>query len=81
MWMEGFKDRPVMSIAEGTKLGAVHDLLLDDSYLQVAGLVVRGGGLLGGRRQAVVYGMVRGIGPDAVMVSGRDAFRKVSDSR
>jgi sporulation protein YlmC with PRC-barrel domain len=77
-WDE-IKDTPVMSIAEGTKLGSVHDLLLDDSYLQIAALVIGGGGLLGGQRRAVAYSAVRGIGRDAVMVSGQEAVQGVGD--
>jgi len=80
MRMDELKDTPVVSIAEGTTLGAVHDLLLDDSYLQIAALVIGGGGLLGGQRRAVAYGAVRGIGRDAVMVSGHDAVHDVSDA-
>lgn len=78
-WDE-IKDTPVMSIAEGTKLGSVHDLLLDDSYLQIAALVIGGGGLFGGQRRAVAYAEVRGIGRDAVMVSGQEAVHEVRDA-
>lgn len=78
-WDE-IKDTPVMSIAEGTKLGSVHDLLLDETYLQIAALVIGGGGLLGGQRRAVAYSDVRGIGRDAVMVSGQDAVHEVRDT-
>lgn len=74
------KDKPVMSIASGTKLGSVHDFLLDDSYLQIAALVIGGGGLLGGHKQAVAYSAIHGIGPDAVMVSGQDAVQEVGDA-
>jgi sporulation protein YlmC with PRC-barrel domain len=80
MRLDEFKDKPVMSIASGTKLGTVHDFLLDDSYLQIAALVVGGGGLFGGHKQAVAYSAVRGIGPDAVMVSGPDAVQEVEDT-
>lgn len=80
MRMEELKDTLVMSIAEGTTLGAVQDLLLDDSYLQIGALVIGGGGLFGGPRRAVAYGEVRGIGRDAVMVSGQDAVHEVGDA-
>jgi uncharacterized protein YrrD len=69
-----------MSVASATTLGAVHDFLLDDSYLQIAGLVIGGGGLFGGHKQAVAYSAIRGIGPDAVMVNGQDAVQEVDDS-
>ena len=80
MWMNELHDKPVMSIAEGTTLGSVRDVLLDDSYLQVAALVVGGGGLLGGHRKAVAYSAIRGIGPDAVMVGGPDTVQEVTET-
>jgi uncharacterized protein YrrD len=80
MRMEELKGKPVISVASGTKLGSVHDFLLDDSYLQVAALVIGGGGLLGGHKQAVAYSAIHGIGPDAVMVNGLDAVQEVGGS-
>jgi uncharacterized protein YrrD len=79
MRIEELKDRPVMSIASGTKLGSVKDLLLDDSYLQIAALVIGGGGVFGGHKQAIAYSSIHGIGPDAVMVSGPDDVQEVGD--
>lgn len=69
-----------MGITEGTTIGSVRDVLLDDTYLQVVALVVGGGGFLGGHRKAVAYSAVRGVGPDAVMVSGQDAVEDVTDT-
>jgi uncharacterized protein YrrD len=80
MRMEELKDKPVMSIDTATKLGAVQDLLLDDSYLQIAAVEIGGRGLFGGHKQAVAYSAIRGIGPDAVMVSGQDAVQEVGNS-
>jgi len=80
MRIEELRDRPVMSVASATTLGAVHDFLLDDSYLQIAALVIGGGGLFGGHKQAVAYSAIRGIGPDAVMVNGQDAVQEIGDS-
>jgi uncharacterized protein YrrD len=77
MRIEELKGRPVVSIAAGTKLGSVHDILLDDSYLQIAAVGIGGGGLFGGHKQAVAYSSIHGIGPDAVMVSGQDAVQEV----
>jgi uncharacterized protein YrrD len=79
MWTDELKDKPVVSIAEGTKVGSVHDVYLDESCTQVVALLVSGGGLLGGHKQAVMYSAVRGMGPDAVMVEGRDSVQDVSD--
>jgi sporulation protein YlmC with PRC-barrel domain len=80
MRLDEIKDKPVISIAEGKKLGEVQDALLDGSYLQVAALVIGGGGLFGGPKQAVEYNSVRGIGPDAIMVSARDAVAEITDT-
>jgi len=80
MRMEELKGKPVMSVASGTRLGSVHDFLLDDSYLQIAALVIGGGGLLGGHKQAVAYSAIHGIGADAVMVNGLDAVQEVGGS-
>ena len=82
MRFEALKDKPVVSIEGGTELGRVHDLLLDRSYLQIAALVVGGGGLgglFGGRKQVVGYRAVRNAGPDAVMVQGSEAVEEVGD--
>jgi uncharacterized protein YrrD len=79
MRMEELKERPVMSVASGTKLGAVHDFLLDDSYLQIAAIVIGGGGLFGGHKQVIAYSSIHGIGPDAVMVNGLDAVQELGD--
>jgi len=80
MRIEELKDKPVMSIDSGTNLGSVQDFLLDDSYLQIVALVIGGGGLFGGHKQAVAYSAIHGIGPDAVMVSGPDAVQEVEDA-
>lgn len=78
MWVEELTDKPVIGIAEGEKLGSVHDVLIDEPSLRLVALIIGGGGLLGGARQAVGYDAVRGIGPDAVMVSGRAAVQEVT---
>lgn len=80
MWMRELDDKPIVSVAEGTKVGTVHDLLLDSSCSKVVAVQVGGGGLLGGRRQAIAYSSVRGVGPDAVMVEGREAIQDVADN-
>jgi sporulation protein YlmC with PRC-barrel domain len=77
MRFEALKDKPVVSIAEGTELGKVRDFLLTESYLQIAAVVIGGGGLFGGNRQAVAYRAIRSVGPDAVMVQGREAVEEV----
>jgi uncharacterized protein YrrD len=80
MRIADLRDTPVLSVASGTKLGAVHDFLLDDTYLQIAALVIGGGGLFGGHKQAVAYSSIHGIGPDAVMVNGLDAVQEMGEA-
>jgi uncharacterized protein YrrD len=75
MRIEQIMGRPVVSIASGTKVGSVHDLLLDDSYLQIAAVGIGGGGLFGGHKQSIAYTSIHGIGPDAVMVDDQDAVQ------
>ncbi len=78
MRFDALKEKPVMSIADGTELGKVHELLLDDAYQRIAALVL-GGGLFGGHKRVVPYEAVHGVGPDAIMVTNREAVVKVTD--
>ncbi|HTE85808.1 MAG TPA: PRC-barrel domain-containing protein [Dehalococcoidia bacterium] len=77
MRMEELKGKPVLTIATGAKLGSVHELLLDDTYLQIAAVGIGGGGLFGGHKQAIAYGSIHGIGPDAVMVGSQDDLQEI----
>jgi sporulation protein YlmC with PRC-barrel domain len=79
MRLEALKDKPVLSISEGTELGKVRDFLLAESYLQIAALVIGGGGLFGGNKRAVAFSAVRSIGPDAVMVQDGGAVQEVEE--
>lgn len=59
------KGRPVVSIAEGTKLGRVDDLLFDTEALRVAALQISGDN----RQQFVIpFDRLKNIGADAVTV-------------
>jgi sporulation protein YlmC with PRC-barrel domain len=56
---------PVVSVADGTKLGAIRDVFLDMAELCVAALL-----LSGERGEALVpFAAIRGIGGDAVSVA------------
>jgi uncharacterized protein YrrD len=57
--------KPIVSAATGQKLGAVADLLLDESCHSVVGLVVRDGWMAAER--VLPYDDVQTIGPDAVI--------------
>jgi uncharacterized protein YrrD len=57
--------KPIVSASTGRKLGAVADLLLDDSQHAVVGLVVRDGWMTAER--VLPYDGVQTIGPDVVI--------------
>jgi|SoiMethySBSTD1v2_1073268.scaffolds.fasta_scaffold00070_12 uncharacterized protein YrrD len=56
--------KPVVSAADGGKLGTVSDLLLDESTKNVIALVVRGGGFL--KHESI-------LPTEAIKTLGRDA--------
>jgi uncharacterized protein YrrD len=57
--------KPIVSAATGQKLGAVADLLLDESHHSVVGLIVRDGWISAER--VLPYDDVQTIGPDVVI--------------
>jgi uncharacterized protein YrrD len=65
----------VVSLADGSTLGSVEDLVLDLSQQQALGLRIKRSGLFAGH-EAVLLHDVRAIGPDAVTV---DDASKVND--
>jgi sporulation protein YlmC with PRC-barrel domain len=58
------KDLAIVSIAEGTKLGRVEDVLFDPQALRVAGLLIGGDG----QTFVIPFEKIAHIGPDAVTV-------------
>lgn len=62
-------DKPVISIAEGERLGSVSDLLLDTGELRVAALELD----TAGGRSVVPFGSIKNIGADAITVGSVEA--------
>jgi uncharacterized protein YrrD len=62
------RGRQVISIVEGAKLGLVEDLIFSAETRTVTHLSVGGG-------NALAYGKVRTVGPDAVMVESRSELQ------
>jgi uncharacterized protein YrrD len=75
--LKELKNKPVISMRSGARLGAVLDFLVDETYLQFTALIIGGGAVVGGHKQAVGYAAIRGIGTEAVLVSGSNAVQEV----
>jgi len=58
------KDMPVVSMADGAKLGTVKDVMFDPSKLRAARLIL----VMAGGESLLPFGSVRSIGADAIMV-------------
>jgi len=58
------KGMPVISMADGAKIGTVKDVLFDPSELRAAGLVL----VMAGGESLLPFGSVRSIGADAITV-------------
>jgi sporulation protein YlmC with PRC-barrel domain len=69
------KDKPVITVAGGERLGFVDDLLLDAGGRQILGLRTRTDGLLT-RHAAMVWGSVHAVGEQAVTVRDASALNE-----
>ena len=70
------KGKAVISIANGTRLGRVEDVLFDPQSLAIAAFRVSAVG-----QQAVIpFGQVHSVGSDAVMVPGDDVAQWITTS-
>lgn len=58
------QDKPVISIADGAKIGRISDVLFDTANLQLAGLLLK----TDGGQSVLPFGSIRSIGSDAVTV-------------
>jgi uncharacterized protein YrrD len=66
---EHVKGLPVVTMAEGKKIGKVDDVLIDPDGKGVAWLRLHSGGILGGDRWWVPARAMHGIGEDAVTIT------------
>lgn len=64
------RGRQVISIGEGAKLGVVEDVALNAETRTITHLLVGGG-------NALAYGKVKTVGPDAVMVESRSDLEPI----
>jgi sporulation protein YlmC with PRC-barrel domain len=64
MQLSALKDMPVVSLADGTKVGAVRDVLVDTAALRVVTLVLEGSE----GTSLLPFAAIRRIGADAITV-------------
>lgn len=65
---------PVLTVAEGQRLGQVGALLVRREDRSVAAVGIRGGTL--GRLRYLPFSQVRSVGPDALMVEGESVLQE-----
>lgn len=71
--------RPVVTL-QGERMGELKDVVLGLGRGVLVGFTLRNPGFLGGpRRETLPWGSVHAVGPDAVMVSGPEAFAAPED--
>lgn len=64
MKASALKEKPVVSMADGAKVGNVRDVLFDTTNLRAEALVLTGSG----GQSVLPFGSIRGIGSDAITV-------------
>lgn len=77
--IKDLKGLAVVAVQDGQRLGEVSDILLSPGDRRVVRLQISSGGLFSGRTTLVEMDAVSSIGPDAVMIPGRDAVRAESE--
>ena len=75
MKAEDFKGRPVVSVAEGARVGVVEDVLFNATALTIEILSVRGMA----ESRLLHFRDVQSVGPDAITVPTQDVVRAISD--
>lgn len=74
------KGLPVITMAEGKRVGKVDDLVVDPARKTVSWFRLHSGGMLGGDRLWVSAGAVHGIGEDAVTINAEADARAQADA-
>ena len=70
------KGTSVVSLADGTEIGAVDKVYLDPERKEIVGFTIHRGGLFGGSTAGLVeVGDVHAFGPDAVTIADATAVR------
>ena len=71
MKASALKDRAVVSLADGTRIGRVSDVLFDTAELRLAALALT----TAGGQSILPFAAVRSLGPDAVTVESTAAMQ------
>lgn len=79
MDIRDLKGLAVVAVQDGQRLGEVSDILLSPGDRRVVRLQISSGGLFSGRTTLVEMDAVSSVGPDAVMIPGRDVVRVESE--
>ena len=77
---ERIKGLPVITMAEGTQVGKVDDLLIDPDRKAVSWLRLHTGGLVGGERMWVSVATVHGLGEHAVTINAETDVQAPADA-
>ena len=77
---ERIKGLPVITVAEGTQVGKVDDLVIDPDRKAVSWLRLHTGGMLGGERMWVSVATVHGLGEHAVTINAETDVRAPADA-
>ena len=77
---EFVKGLPVITMAEGKKIGKIDDLIVDPERKAVSWLRLHSGGMLGGERLWVSTEAVHGVGADAVTINAEADARAPADA-
>ncbi len=68
--------RPVVTIANGEKIGEIDDVVVDGQDRRVAAFRVSSGGFLSRKHYYLPFGAIQTIGDDAVMIQSGDALQQ-----
>jgi sporulation protein YlmC with PRC-barrel domain len=77
---EHIKGLPVITVAEGTQVGKVDDLIVDPDRKAVSWLRLHTGGLVGGERMWVSVATVHGLAEPAVTINAQTDVRAPADA-
>lgn len=68
--------RPIVTIANGEKIGEIDDVVIDGQDRRVGAFRIRSGGFLSKQHHYLPFGAIQTIGDDAVMIQSGDALQQ-----